>query len=236
MTRKTFCVSSAVLFFILFVSSAQQAVDQKESISHLQEQGFIKIFNQRDLDGWRKLTEYSGDQGQWKVEDGVLTGSQHPDGKGGLLVTEKKYSDVALYAEVKADYPVDSGIFFRVQPNVLSYQITIDYRPGGEVGAVYCPLGGGFLFHNPGAKDLWRKDSYNQIWVCIQGQPPRVEVRINGTDVVKFTDETVEGKFRVPEEGFIGVQVHPGESWGLGNHIYFREIWVKTLNRSQANF
>ncbi|MBD3414726.1 MAG: DUF1080 domain-containing protein [Candidatus Aminicenantes bacterium] len=222
------------LVFVLMVSSANPVCFGNEQRPNLEEEGFTQIFNKIDLKGWRKLTEYSSDHGLWEVKKGVLVGSQYPEGKGGLLVTEKKYRDFVLYAEVKADYPVDSGIFLRVQPNVLSYQITIDYRPEGEVGAVYCPLGGGFLLHNPGIKDLWKKDSYNQIWVRIHGQPPFIQVKLNGTDVVKFTDETAEGKFRVPEEGFIGVQVHPGESWGQGNHIYFREIWIKNLNRAQA--
>jgi hypothetical protein len=194
--------------------------------------GFIEIFNHKNLDGWRKLTEYSGDSGHWEVKNGILVGSQFPEGKGGLLVTEKKYRDFEIFAEVKADYPVDSGLFLRVQPSVLSYQITIDYRPDGEVGAVYCPLGGGFLLHNPEVKELWKKDSYNRVLISIKDQPPVIKVNINGKDVVEFQDELIDGEYRVPEEGFIGVQVHPGESWGKGNRIYFKEIWVKHSGHS----
>ncbi|HZX10590.1 MAG TPA: family 16 glycoside hydrolase [Acidobacteriota bacterium] len=78
-------------------------------------------------------------------------------------------------------------------------------------------------------KEMWKKDSYNQILVSIKGQPPLIKVNLNGKDVVEFQDESKDGEFRVPEEGFIGVQVHPGESWGQGNRIYFREIWIKPL-------
>jgi len=224
------------IFFLLFGGPLclEMTSVQKMTEPELKEKGFIKIFNQENLEGWRKLTEYSQDFGYWEVESGVLVGSQFPEGKGGLLVTQKKYKNFELYAEVKADYPVDSGLFLRVQPSVLSYQITIDYRPDGEVGAVYCPLGGGFLLHNPEGKEIWNNDSYNQVWIRIQDQPPLIKVTINGEDVVEFKDELMEGKARVPEQGFVGVQVHPGESWGQGNRIYFREIWIKPIKSSKS--
>jgi hypothetical protein len=187
--KKVSIFLSLSLLCVLTIHTASVVPGRQEKSPDFEGEGFVALFNNENLDGWRKLTAYSGDWGQWTVEDGVLVGTQYPEGKGGLLVTEKKYKDFILYAEVKADYPVDSGIFLRVQPSVLSYQITIDYRLDGEVGAVYCPLGG----------------------------------------VVEFKDEMKDGKYRVPDEGFIGVQVHPGESWGKGNHIYFRKIMVKSL-------
>jgi hypothetical protein len=227
--KRASLVLNSVLLLVLITHLTPQMLGQEKQTFDLEKEGFIQIFDQETLEGWRKLSEYSGDCGKWEVEDGILIGSQYPEGKGGLLVTKEKYKDFELYAEVKADYPVDSGLFLRVQPSVLSYQITIDYRPEGEVGAVYCPLGGDFLFHNPGVKEMWKKDSYNQVSISIKGQPPLIKVNINGKDVVEFKDQLVDGKYRVPEEGFIGVQVHPGESWGQGNRIYFRKIMVKPI-------
>ncbi len=194
-------------------------------------EGFKPCFDGSSLNGWRKLTEYSGDDGLWFVSDGAIVGDQYPEGRGGLLVTEKKYSDFEVYAKVKADYPIDSGIFLRVQPNVLSYQVTIDYRPDGEVGAIYSPLGGGFLKHCERGKELWKKGEYNTVRARIENQPPSIKVWLNGTQLVDYTDTKVNGKFRVPESGFIGIQVHPGLSWGKGNKVYFRKIMVKELER-----
>ena len=136
------CLVFAVLFGIIACSSNGKM------------KGFTSLFDGSSLAGWRKLTEYSGEDGKWEVVDGAIVGDQYPEGKGGLLVTTKKYSDVEVYTEVKADYPIDSGLFLRVQPNVLSYQITIDYRPNGEVGAIYSPLGGGFITHYPEGEKL----------------------------------------------------------------------------------
>ena len=126
-------------------------------------EGFVSLFDGETLNGWRKLTEYSGDHGDWQVIEGAITGDQYPEGEGGLLVTEASYSSYEVYAEVRCDYPLDSGLFLRVQPDVLSYQITIDYRPTGEVGAVYIPRAGGFAEHCEIGKYLWKDGQYNAI-------------------------------------------------------------------------
>ncbi len=191
--------------------------------------GFTPIFDGATLSGWRKLTEYSGENGKWEVIDGAIAGDQYPEGKGGLLVTEKKYSNYEVIAEVKADYPIDSGLFLRVQGDVLSYQVTIDYRPDGEVGAIYCPGGGGFLEHKPDGEKLWKKDEYNIVRARIEGQPAHIQVWINENQLVDFTDTKKDGEFRVPQTGYFGIQVHPGASWGVGNKVYFRKILIKEL-------
>ncbi len=193
------------------------------------EEGFVSLFDGRTLSGWRKLTEYSGEAGKWEVRDGAIVGDQYPEGEGGLLVTEEAFGDFELIAEVKADYPIDSGLFLRVQPNVLSYQVTIDYRPDGEVAAIYCPGGGGFLVHKPEGMDLWRAGEFNNVRVRIHGQPAHIQVWLNGAALVDFVDRPVDGRARVPASGFVGIQVHPGSSWGKGNKVYFRRLALKPL-------
>ena len=192
-------------------------------------EGFKPLFDGSTLTGWRKLTEYSGDDGMWEVIDGNIAGDQYPEGKGGLLVREETYSNYEVYAEVKADYPIDSGLFLRVQGNVLSYQITIDYRPEGEVGAIYCPGGGAFLEHHPEGEQIWIRGEYNTVRTRIEGQPAHITVWINGEQIADYTDTMVDGAYRVPESGFFGIQVHPGDSWGSGNKVWFRKIMIKEL-------
>jgi hypothetical protein len=214
-----------VLGWMLIFSLSSGFLSQNQEM-----EGFTPLFDGDTLAGWRKLTEYSGDYGKWTVKDGALIGEQYPEGQGGLLVTEQKFSDVEIYADVKADYPVDSGIFLRVQPDVLSYQVTIDYRPDGEIGALYCPGGGEFLMHNPEGQSYWKKGAYNRVRTRIQGQPPRIQAWINGHQVLDYSDQLLDGKPRVPASGYFGVQVHPGSSWGEGNKIYFRKILIKRLD------
>ncbi|NOR12983.1 MAG: DUF1080 domain-containing protein [Candidatus Aminicenantes bacterium] len=223
-TRSLACIALLLSLFTVFCS---ERTPPQKGISL---EGFSSIFDGETLTGWRKLTESSESSGIWEVVDGTIVASQTPEGKWGLLVTLKRYSDFEVYAEVKADYPIDTGIFLRVQPHVLSYQVTIDYRPEGEVGAIYCPGGGDFLVHNPGGKDLWRNDAFNTVQARIQGQPPRIQAWINDTKVVDFSDTSVENGYRVPREGFFGIQVHGGSSWGKGNKVYFRRLLIKELN------
>jgi len=214
--------ASILLFFLIVITT----------VSFLMSENFTSLFDGKTLDWWRKLTEYSGEAGSWEVVEGVIVGSQYPAGQGGLLVTKKKYCDFELYAEVKADYPIDSGLFLRVQPSVLSYQVTIDYRPEGEVGAIYCPGGGAFLKHRPEGKELWKKDEYNTVRVRIKGQPASINIWINGTPLADYTDVKIAGKYRVPAYGYIGIQVHPGSSWGKGNKVYFRKLMIKPIAAS----
>lgn len=224
MMQKLGYLGLAFLCLMMCTASETANSDQDEKSD------FVALFDGETLSGWRKLTSYSGEAGKWEVVDGAIVGDQHPPGEGGLLVTEAIYGDYELLAEVKADYPIDSGLFLRVQPDVLSYQVTIDYRPDGEVGAIYCPGGGAFLVHKPEGEDLWKPDEFNTVQVRIEGQPARIQVWINGTALVDFTDELQEGKSRVPATGHVGIQVHPGASWGEGNKVYFRRIAIKTLD------
>ncbi|MHB9027768.1 MAG: 3-keto-disaccharide hydrolase [Candidatus Latescibacterota bacterium] len=191
---------------------------------------FTSLFDGKSLKGWTRLASaMGGEDGKWEVIDGVIAGDQYPEGKGGLLVTEKEYANYEVYAEVKADYPIDSGLFLRVQPNVLSYQITIDYRPEGEVGAIYSPGGGNFLVHYPEGEKIWKKGEYNTVIARIEGQPPKIKAWINGVQVQDYTDTLFKEKERVPATGVFGIQVHPGESWGKGNKVWFRKIMIKEL-------
>ena len=215
------------LLLSLFISFCSERTPPQEGISL---EGFISIFDGETLSGWRKLTESSENSGVWDVIDGKIVASQTTEGEGGLLVSLKTYGDFEVYAEIKADYPIDTGLFLRVQPHVLSYQVTIDYRPDGEIGAIYCPGSGDFLVHNPAGKDLWKSDEFNSVRVRIQGQPPRIRAWFNGSEIVDFTDTLVESGYRVPREGFFGIQVHGGSSWGKGNKVYFRRLLIKDLN------
>ncbi len=224
MKQKLGYLSLILLCLVMCTSSEPANAGQGEKSD------FVDLFDGETLSGWRKLTSYSGEAGKWEVVGGAIVGDQFPPGEGGLLVTEALYGDYELLAEVKADYPIDSGLFLRVQPDVLSYQVTIDYRPDGEVGAIYCPGGGGFLVHKPEGEKLWKPDEFNTVRVRIEGQPAHIQVWINGTALVDFTDELQDDKPRVPATGHVGIQVHPGSSWGEGKLVHFRRVAIRPLD------
>ena len=217
-------VLSASVCAVLFVSCSGLKPLDGMSLN-----GFQPLFDGETLNGWHKLTGYSGDAGKWTVTDGVILGESLPYGKDCLFVTDKKFGDFEYYAELKADIPFDSGMFLRVQPNVLSYQITLDNHPTGEVGAIYSPHGGGFLLHNKEAKKLWKAGEFNALRARITGQPPHIEGWLNGTKIVDYQDTKHEGNNRVPDTGFIGIQVHPVSGDGIINNVHYRNLMVKEL-------
>ena len=73
----------------------------------------------------------------FRVLDGILLGTQDPPGKGGILLTDKKYKNVEVFLEVKPDWGCDGGLFLRSSEAGEAYQVMLDYLPGGNMGGVY---------------------------------------------------------------------------------------------------
>jgi hypothetical protein len=100
--------------------------------------GFTSIFNGENLDGWHvSRTNHHGTTPDYRVVHGMIVGTQSPFGRGGILLTDRKYKNVELYVEIKPDYGCDSGLFFRSSEAGEAYQVTMDYLPGGGMGGIY---------------------------------------------------------------------------------------------------
>ncbi len=225
--KKTYILALCLMVSLLSLSCLKE--DENIALDGMSLEGFMPLFDGQSLGGWHRLADGQGEGGLWVVVDRAIVGEQGPNREGGILITQTLYSHYEIYMEIKADYPIDSGLFLRIQPEILSYQVTIDYRPDGEVGGIYSPGGGGFLVHSPTGKDLWKAEEFNAVRARIKGQPPHIEAWINGTKVVDFQDSLVDGKARVPTEGAVGIQVHPGGSMERGNKVTCRKIMIKTL-------
>lgn len=194
------------------------------------EDAFVSLFDGETLDGWQRhdgLPE-SDVGGKWEVVDGAIVGDQDPPGRGGFLVTTETFGDFELRLETQLDYPVDSGIFLRVGEDGKSHQVTLDYRPSGDIGAIYLPWTQGSVEPNPQGIDAFEGEDWNDLRVRIEGEPARIQFWVNDSLVTDFqhTDSTTAG---VPREGFIGLQVHPGDDWVEGNKVRFRNVRVKSL-------
>ena len=100
--------------------------------------GFTPIFNGKDLTGWHvSKTNHHGTTPDYHVLHGLIVGTQNPRGKGGILLTDKKYKNVEVYMEIKPDWGCDSGLFLRSSEAGEAYQVTLDYLPGGGMGGIY---------------------------------------------------------------------------------------------------
>jgi len=214
-----------------FVISCQKESPQNEAVTGV-EAGYTALFDGESLDGWQPHMGLPEDNigGKWEVVGGVIEGDQDPPGRGGFLVTTDTYGNYILKLEAQLDYPVDSGIFLRVGEDGKSHQLTLDYRPGGSIGAIYLPWTQGMVLENPDMT-VFKRDEWNELEVRIEGEPSHIQFRVNGVLVTDFqhTEETTAG---VPTEGYIGLQVHPGGDWVEGNKVRFRNIRIMELTES----
>ncbi len=213
-----------LLFLLSFTTSCSNTVKMESP-----EEGFVSLFNGKDLTGWQK--HEGQNKGKWFVEDGAIVGIQYPPGKGGFLCTTKKFRDYELRLETKIDWPFDSGIFLRVASgkSIMSHQVTLDYRPTGEMCGIYMPTGKGFVSHCPEGVKLFKKDQWNKLRIIIQDEPAHIKVWLNDKLVTTF-QHTKKTTAKVPAEGTIALQVHPGSKRGYEtSQAMFRNIRIKQL-------
>ncbi len=157
----------------------------------------VSLFNGRDLTGW-----VSEGQATWKVEDGLLVGTQGPDYAAGDLFTAESYSDFDLLVTYRVVWPANSGIWFRYQNPRVAYQADIlEYpKPEAYSGTIYCP-GRLFLAINPD-KGLVNREGWNTLRIRAFGD--LLQVWLNGIKVAETRDSAIQS-------GKIGFQVHPGK-------------------------
>jgi 3-keto-disaccharide hydrolase len=185
------------------------------------------VFDGQSLEGWvTQGGRYDG-SAKWTVEDGALVGRQGPKKSGGLIYTERAYRNAIISFETRIDHPFDSGVFLRMTPRggKKGAQVTLDYRPGGEVGAIYAD---GFLHHEKEAKAKFKRDAWNKVTVRILGENFRLTFWLNGeliTDYRLPADRASE----FAASGLIGLQVHGGENVPDSQAARFRKIRLREL-------
>ena len=85
------------LILSLIILAAFTSVCAAQDKNIYEDQGFVKIFNGKDLTGW---VAPEGDNGHWSVIDGVIDYDARSEAMGDKnLWTEKKYKDFCLHIE-----------------------------------------------------------------------------------------------------------------------------------------
>jgi len=212
--------------------------------------GFTPIFNGTDLTGWHiSKTNHHGTTPEYRVVHGLIVGTQNPRGKGGILLTDKKYKNVEVYMEVKPDWGCDSGLFLRSSEAGEAYQVTLDYLPGGGMGGIYGENLNGL--QNAAEANLspeerqararqrtetwqkaWKREAWNSVRARIEGDVPHITVWINDQLVNDFTD-TANHAANGATDGMIAIQMHFSDAkvprWVDGGFWRWRVIAVKEL-------
>lgn len=192
--------------------------------------GFTNITPGPGLQGWhRSMTVSHGNTEAWKVEKGVVSGTQDREGNGGIILTDRKYKNFEVYLEMNPDFGCDSGLFLRSNERGQAYQVMLDYLEGGNMGGIY---GEGLKgVRGAPAKDwqqYWKKGEWNSIRARIEGDVPHIQVWMNGQQVTDWKDT----ENHLPDgatEGMIALQVHGGNRCKPGLYHRFRNVAVREL-------
>jgi HEAT repeat protein len=231
------------------VLKGQDSEYQKESIrKFLAEmpggEGFVPLFNGKDLAGWKGLVadpvkrskmdaktlakeQEKADEEMrngWKVENGELVFM----GKGNNLATVKKYGDFEMLVDWKiyddGHKDGDAGIYLRGTPQVQIWD-TSRVKDGAQVGS-------GGLYNNQKhpSKPIKVADNpqgeWNNFRILMKGD--RVTVYLNGelvTDNVVLENYWDRNLPIFPEEQ-IELQAH-------GSRVAYRDIYVREIPRTK---
>ncbi|MFO7733429.1 MAG: family 16 glycoside hydrolase [Candidatus Aminicenantes bacterium] len=190
-------------------------------------EGFVPLFNGRDLAGW------TGDTEGYVAENGKLVA--HPERKGGNLFTEKEYADFVLRFDFKLTPAANNGLGVRAPLEGdaayagMEIQILEDgsplywnLRPYQYHGSIYGVV--------PAKRGVLRPvGEWNSEEVTIRGR--RVTVVVNGMTVVDADLDaasaggTVDGRDHpglARDRGHIGFLGH-------GSLVEFRTIRIREL-------
>jgi hypothetical protein len=234
------------------VAAAAGAAPERARTDSSGDEGFVTLFNGKDLTGWhgvktmdpRKFAAMSEDakaealekgaedvKKHWRVEDGIIVN----DGQGAYLTTDKDYGDVELKVDFKIGPKGDSGVYLRGNPQVQIWDFT--ETENTALGADK-RKGSGGLWNNssgaPGKDPLLVADrpigEWNTFRIIQAGE--RTTVYLNEKLVVDFArwenfwDR--DRKLPIVARGPIQLQTH--------NHkIEWRNISVREIPPDEAN-
>jgi len=112
------------------------------------EDGWVSLFNGKDLTGWKK----NGEE-KWVVEQGTIL-CESTANKYGYLTTEKTYRDFTLRLKFKGEAAGNSGVFLHSRivgidpqhgPDIEGMQVEVDPNVGKHTGGLYESGGRGWV-------------------------------------------------------------------------------------------
>jgi hypothetical protein len=203
-----------------------------EAADNTPPEGFVALFNGKDLTGWKglvgnpvtrakmtpeqlALAQEKADQrmrDHWRVEDGALVF----DGKGDSLCTAKDYGDFELYVDWKILPKGDSGIYLRGTPQVQIWDPN------------HWKIGSGGLYNNKKNPSQPSKcadkpiGQWNTFRIKMIGE--KVTIWLNGELVVDnvVLENYWERDKPIYPTGQIELQNH-------GNTLWFKNIYIREL-------
>jgi hypothetical protein len=200
----------------LLVGAGVWAAEEKE-------EGFVPLFNGKDLTGWQ------GDTKLWIVEDGMLVGRSPGIRYNDFLATTKTYGDFILRLQVRLlKNEGNSGVQFRSKrvPNsheVAGYQA--DAAPGWW-GKLYDEARRGKVLAGPTdevLKKALKPGDWNDYEVQAVGN--KITLTLNGVKTAEYTEEDKN----IPRDGIFAVQIHSGGPM----EVQFKNLRLKEIKEAK---
>ena len=224
-----------------------------------EEDGFVSLFNGKDLSGW-KVPE--GDNGHWKVVDGLIDYDARSEGKGDkCLWTDKSYGDFVLRLDwrMKTEpgcvwkVPVlvadgstkkdDQGKDVMVEIEDIDSGVYVRGNSKSQINIWMWPIGSGEVYGyrtdrkapasvRAGVTPKKNADKPRGEWNAMEitMKGDRLTVKLNGEEVIK--DAELPG---VPKDGPLALQHHGAFNAKLAKWtsppslVQFRNIRIKEL-------
>lgn len=203
--------SVLALFMLVAAGHSAQAADE----------GFVEMFNGKDLTGWRTT-------GNWVIEEGnVVTLKPRPGESGwkrfdAYLATERTYGDFILDLEFKFNKAGNSGVFMRIgdlkDPVNTGFEVQIlDTHGKKNVGAHDC---GGVINTQAPSKNMVKPaGEWNRYTITMKGN--LLKVVLNGEQIIDL-DLSKSGLKDRPAKGYISFQDEAKPVW-------YRNVRIKEL-------
>ena len=256
MNRRFLLLLATALVLPLAVFGAEKKSGRKKAKAGKAEAGFVSLFNGRDFTGW-KVPE--GDNGHWKIIDGVIDYDAQSEAKDKNLWSEKEYRDFVLkidwrIKEMKGLYDVptvlpdgseklgpDGKMITTPTPNADS-GIYVRGTSKAQINIWCWPIGSGEVYGyrrdqkmppevRAGVTPKMKADKPVGEWntFVITMKGDRLTVQLNGQTVIK--NAQLPG---VPESGKLALQHHGGKKpngdWiPASSLVQFRNISIKEL-------
>ncbi len=217
--------SLLLLVLLSVLLPAQKRDPRSKDLIDLRPDAAVALFDGHSLAGWTTTGGRYDGPARWTVEEGCMVGRTTDKGEGGLIYTERHYHSFEIEFDVRMDYPFDSGVFLRMVPpstGKKGVQVTLDHRPGGEIGGVYAD---GFLAHNEAGAAHYKQGDWNHVRVRTVGRDFWVQAWVNDQQVTDY--RLAPGSDGYAETGRIGLQVHGGEP--EKSAVRFKNIKLREL-------
>jgi hypothetical protein len=203
--------ATALAFLVLPIAAARAA----------DEDGFVGMFNGKDLGGWRST-------GNWVVEEGNVVALKPRPGESGwqryndYLATEREYGDFILDLEFKINPGGNSGVFLRVgdlQDHVESgFEVQI-LDTHGKANPDHHDCGGIVRIQGPAKNMVKPAGEWNRYTITLLGK--HLKVVFNGEPVIDMDIGLTDLKNR-PARGRISFQDE-------GKPVWYRNVRIKEL-------